>query len=142
MSIFEQLGFSDLGIGPLQSEDEMTVVPIVGPARGNVASPENLRFSRTQGYGTMVFENVDVESPAIVPANYMVRGKGAQDHAMSGSGVVQARNSQSFNNACCVESSQGGLLDGDGNDEFWMKVTSKPTSCSPTARPVPLGYGR
>ncbi len=49
MSIFETLGFSELGIGPVQSDDEMTVVPIVGPSRGNVADPESLRFSRTAG---------------------------------------------------------------------------------------------
>jgi len=90
MSIFQQLGFSGLGIGPVQSEDEMTVVPIVGPTRGDVASPQNLRFRSTSSYGTMVFDNEDSEREAIVPSNYMVRGRGAQDHA--------------------IEESQGGLM--------------------------------
>lgn len=110
MSIFQQLGFSGLGIGPVQSEDEMTVVPIVGPTRGDVASPQNLQFQSTTSYGTMVFDNKDVEREAIVPSNYMVRGRGAQDHAMAGSGIIQKGSSRSFNNACCVEESQGGLL--------------------------------
>lgn len=112
MSIFQQLGFSGLGIGPVQSEDEMTVVPIVGSTRGDVASPQNLRFRSTTSYGTMVFENDDDKREAIVPSNYMVRGRGAQDHAMSGSGVINKGQSRSFDNACCVEESQGGLLRG------------------------------
>lgn len=134
MSIFETLGFSDLGIGPLQSEHEMTVVPIVGPARGNIANPESLNFSRTAGYGTMVFENTDADRPAIVPANYMVRGKGAQDHAMAGSGVVQSRSRQNFDNACCVESSQGGLLRDRNNDEDILPVELRKALLDPSVR--------
>jgi hypothetical protein len=134
MSIFETLGFTDLWIGSLQSDDEMTVVPIVGPSRGNVADPENLSFSRTAGYGTMVFENKDQERPAIVPSNYMVRGKGAQDHAMAGSGVVASRRSASFDNACCVESSQGGLLRADGNDEDILPIDLRKALLDPRVR--------
>lgn len=134
MSIFETLGFSDLGIGPIQSEDEMTVVPIVGPPRGNIADPENLTFSRTAGYGTMVFENKDTSRPAIVPANYMVRGKGAQDHAMAGSGVVASRRSESFDNACCVESTQGGLLRGENNEEDILPIELRKALLDPAIR--------
>ena len=134
MSIFENLGFSDLGIGPLQSDDEMTVVPIVGPSRGNIAGPENLRFSRTSGYGTMVFKNDDPDRPAIVPTNFMVRGKGAQDHAMAGSGVVASRRSAEFDNACCVESTQGGLLRPDGNDEDILPIELRKALLDPSVR--------
>jgi hypothetical protein len=133
MSIFETLGFSDLGIGPIQSDDEMTVVPIVGPSRGNIADPESLRFSRTAGYGTMVFENKDTSRPAIIPSNYMVRGKGAQDHAMAGSGIVAGRSAQ-FDNACCVESSQGGLLHGDNNNEDILPIELRKALLDPTIR--------
>jgi len=111
-SILEQLGFSEIGSGPVQSEDEMTVIPLVGPARGDVAEPGNLNFQQTSSYGTMVFENKDKDRDAIVPSNYMVRGRGAQDHAMSGTGVVMKGQKVSFDNACCVEESQGGLLRG------------------------------
>ena len=134
MSIFETLGFSELGIGPIQSEDEMTVVPIVGPSRGNIADPENLTFSRTAGYGTMVFENKDQSRPAIIPANYMVRGKRAQDHAMSGSGVVASRHSAQFDNACCVESSQSGLLRAGDNDEDILPIELRKALLDPTIR--------
>ena len=111
-NILEQLGFSSVGSGPVQSEDEMTVIPLVGPARGDVAEPSNLQFQQTSSYGTMVFENKDTSREAIVPSNYMVRGRGAQDHAMAGAGIVMKGQTQRFENACCVEESQGGLLRG------------------------------
>jgi hypothetical protein len=58
----------------------------------------------------MVFHNDDPQKkPAIVPANMLVRGRSAQDHAMAGSGVV-VTSKKSFNNACCVEETQGGYL--------------------------------
>jgi hypothetical protein len=90
----------------------MTMVPILGNERGDVAKPENLVFRRTSSYGTMVFENTDDSKDAIVPTNLMVRGRSAQDHAMSGSGVVQQGRTTHFENACCIEESQGGLLSG------------------------------
>jgi hypothetical protein len=58
----------------------------------------------------MVFENTDTKA-GIIPSNYMTRGKSAQDHAMSGSGIVLPGRT-SFDNACCIESSQGGMLSG------------------------------
>jgi len=116
-SIFDILNFKGkgIGIGPIQSVDEMTVVPLVGDNRGNVASPENLVFQKTSTYGSMVFKNED-DRPAIVPTNYMVRGTGAQDHAMSGSGVVMANKSKTFNTACCIEETQGGYLSDKNNE--------------------------
>ncbi len=110
-SLLERLNFvKTLGVGEVQSDEEMTVVPLVGDSLGDVASPESLRFQRTTSYGSMKYDNQDRNRPAIVPANMMVRGKNAQDHAMSGSGVVLAASEKLFNNACCIESSQGGYF--------------------------------
>ena len=81
----------------------------------------------------MVFENQD-DRPAIVPTNYMVRGKGAQDHAMASSGVVRARGSSSFDNACCVESSQGGLLRNEGNEEDILPIELRKALLDPRIR--------
>lgn len=112
-SILERLSFiNSLQIGEVQSDNEMTVVPLIGELRGNIAPPEALEFTRTTDYGSMEFRNTDREEPAIIPANMMVRGKAAQDHAMSGSGVVLAASDRLFDNACCVESSQGGYFRG------------------------------
>jgi hypothetical protein len=110
-SLLERLKFiNDLEVGDPQSVDEMTVIPLIGDMRGSIAEPENLEFTRTPEYGHMEFKNTSPDAPAIVPSNMMIRGKGAQDHAMSGSGVVLAASDRMFSNACCVESSQGGLL--------------------------------
>lgn len=120
-SIFETLNFKDLGLGNVQSVDEMTVIPIVGSDRGNIAPPSSLKFRRTVGYGTMEFSN-EGDSPAIVPSNMMVRGTGAQDHAMSGSGIVASKSTGIFNNACCIEESQGGYLKSTGNEEDILPI--------------------
>jgi len=120
-SLFDILDFAGIGLGSVQSDDEMTVIPLVGGDRGDVASPSSLKFERTTGYGEMKFSNED-EKPAIVPSNMMIRGTGAQDHAMSGSGIVKANSSESFNNACCIEETQGGLLSATGNDEDILPI--------------------
>jgi len=120
-SIFETLNFKDLGLGRVQSVDEMTVIPIVGSNRGTVAPPSSLKFRRTAGYGTMEFSN-EGDEPAIVPSNFMVRGTGAQDHAMSGSGVIAAKSTERFENACCIEESQGGYLKATGNEEDILPI--------------------
>lgn len=121
-SIFDILAAGKgVGVGAVQSVDEMTVIPLVGDNRGDVASPSALKFERTTTYGSMVFKNED-SKPAIVPTNYMIRGRGAQDHAMAGSGVVMAGRSKTFNTACCIEETQGGYLDAEGNDEDVLPV--------------------
>ena len=62
MSIFDTLKFDNIEIGDLQSVDEMTIVPILGGDRGDVAKPESLSFRSTTSYGTMVFENNEYSS--------------------------------------------------------------------------------
>lgn len=109
MSILEVLKFKDLAVARPQTDQNMTVVPIVGLDRGNVADPSALSFVRTTSYGTMVFKNSG-SNPAIVPSHTTVRTRGGQDHAMSGSGIVAANKQESFDDACCIESSQGGML--------------------------------
>ena len=134
MTIFSKLKFTGIEIGNVQSVDEMTVVPILGDQRGEVAGPEHLKFRSTTDYGTMVFENDDPAQPAIVPTNMMVRGKGAQDHAMAGSGVVQAGSTQRFNTACCIEESQGGYLGGSNNEEDVLPIDLRKALLQPSLR--------
>lgn len=133
MSIFKKLNFDNIEVGDVQSVDEMTIVPILGGDRGDIARPESLSFKSTTNYGTMVFENKDSDKAAIVPANMMVRGRGAQDHAMAGSGVVMKNQSRSFNNACCIEESQGGLLRGEGDQDV-LPITLRKALLEPSIR--------
>lgn len=110
MSILDDLKFKNLNIKGVQTDDEMMVVPIVGVDRGEVAEPKHLEFKGTSNYGSMVFLNKDPQKkPAIVPANLLVRGRAAQDHAMAGSGIITTKQ-KTFQNACCVEETQGGFL--------------------------------
>ena len=122
-SLLETLGFiNTLEPGDVQSDEEMTVIPLIGDTLGHVASPEAIQFRRTTTYGTMQYDNVDKHNPAIIPAHVMVRGKDAQDHAMSGSGVVLAASDRLFDNACCIESSQGGTFSGQKVDEDILPI--------------------
>jgi hypothetical protein len=116
MSILKKLQFEKIGAGPIQVVDEMTIVPLVGEEHGDLAEPFSLKFERTSDYGHMVYSNTDEEKAVIVPSNMMVRGPRAQDHAMAGSGIVLAKKSITFQNACCIESSQGGYLSQENNE--------------------------
>jgi len=134
-SLLETLGFvKTLGVGEVQSDEEMTVIPLVGDNLGNVASPEAIQFRRTTTYGSMQYDNIDQYNPAIVPANMMVRGKSAQDHAMSGSGVVLAASDRLFEDACCIESSQGGYFSGQKVDEDVLPVGLRKALLDPSLR--------
>ena len=134
-SIFDILNFKGkgIGLGPVQSVDEMTVIPLVGDNRGDVAEPESLVFQKTSSYGSMVFKNED-DRPAIVPTNYMVRGTGAQDHAMVGSGIVLSKRTKTFNTACCIEETQGGYLSDKDNQVDVLPVELRRNLLSLTMR--------
>ncbi|MHA1801801.1 MAG: ARPP-1 family domain-containing protein [Candidatus Heimdallarchaeaceae archaeon] len=122
MSIFETLKFTDLSLGRMQVVDDMAVVPLIGKDRGEVADAKNLSFKSTVEYGSMVFKNDD-SRPAIVPSNYMVRGRGGQDHATSSVAIIGANKSETLTNACCIESSQGGMLGSNSNQEDILPVS-------------------
>ena len=60
MSLLDKLDFiNKLELGDVQSVDEMTVVPLIGELRQNVAPPESLQFTRTTTYGSMEFKNTN-----------------------------------------------------------------------------------
>jgi len=133
-SLLETLSFvKTLGVGEVQSDEEMTVIPLVGDGLGEIAPPEALKFTRTTSYGSMEYQN-DSDQPAIIPSNMMVRGKSAQDHAMSGSGVVLATTSRCFDNACCIESSQGGFFEGQSVTEDILPVGLRKALLNPSDR--------
>lgn len=116
MTIFEKLGFTDIEFGEIQSVDEMTVLPVVGEDRNEgISNPEEVTFQETSGYGSMVFQNTG-DGIGIIPSNTMIISeKQAQDHAMSDVGLVPSKEKISFNNAACIQSSQGGQLSSKQN---------------------------
>jgi hypothetical protein len=121
-SIFEILKLDKIGMGNVQSVDEMTVIPLVGSDSENIASPSNLQFERTTTYGSMKFSNKDDEKPVIIPTNMMIRGSGAQDHAMVEVGIIAAKGKHTFTNACCIEETQGGYLSSRNNEEDILPI--------------------
>lgn len=134
MSLFKKLKFTELAISGIQSVDEMTVYPIVGPDHDEIGRPTALKFRRTSNYGTMVFENEDKDKPIIVPANIMARGPSAQDHAMSGAGIVAKGSSKSFDTACCIQQRQGGLLSEKDIEHDILPIGLRKAFLNPTFR--------
>ena len=134
--IFKELGFEDLEAGDVQSVDEMTIVPLIGTNRTeNVAQPQNLRFRSTSSYGSMEWGNEDPDGDAIVPSNTMVISeKAAQDHAMAGTGVIKPLTATTFDNACCVQESQGGYLAEAGNAFDILPLELRKVLVNPTLR--------
>ena len=61
----------------------------------------------SRGYGTMGFTN-PTERPTIIPSHsgYIVP-QAAQDHAMAGAELLPAKRSQSYDNAMCIQQTQG-----------------------------------
>jgi len=121
-SIFDLVSFKDIQAEEIQNDDEMIVIPLVGPALGDIEKPSNLVFEKTTGYGKMQFKNIG-DKLAIVPSNLMIRGTGAQDHAMSGSGIVVEKTTHVFDNACCIEQSQSGYLKSQNNIEDVLPIS-------------------
>jgi len=132
-SIFDLISFENIEADEIQNDDEMTVIPLVGPKLGDIAKPSSLIFERTTTYGSMQFLNQD-KKPAIVPSHFMVRGPSAQDHAMSGSGVVIGKQSRTFNDSCCIEQSQGGYLRSQGNVHDVLPITLRKALLSKALR--------
>ena len=99
--------------GRMQSVGYLQVIPLLSDIQEErIVSPEELRVS-TSGYGSMVFENGSGKV-SVVPAHagYVVK-QAAQDHAMAGAGFVGKRRNRSFDNAMCVQQSQGGYIKPD-----------------------------
>lgn len=121
-NIFTILGFEDTEYGNIQSVDEMTILPILGEDKTkHLSDPSNVKFERTSDYGTMEFSNDDPEDDnyGIMPSNTMVlSSSAAQDHAMVETGVVKSAGETVYENACCVQSSQGGYLSGGKENSF------------------------
>ena len=111
-SLFDILGLKEVEWGEVQSVEEMSLVPILGKDRSNrIATPNEVKFKRTTNYGSMSFQNENPDFGAIILSNLMIISNlAAQDHAMAGVGLLDPGKTKTFTDACCIQSSQGGLL--------------------------------
>lgn len=99
-------------VGVPQVSGPMAIVPLFGPDRVGYAGPRSgLRLGDVHTYGSL-----DVESAGpglcIVPLHIGWIQKGAQNHALCRSLFLAPGEKVRVDDACCVQASQGGYLEG------------------------------
>jgi hypothetical protein len=99
----------------------MTMVPIFGANHnGKFTYPRSgLKLSKVKGYGNMELSNPSASGVAIVPLHMGYIQDKAQNHALCRSAFIAAGQTVMFEDACCVQESQGGYLEGR---EQWFFV--------------------
>jgi len=100
--------------GQIQSVGIMQVIPLVSDISDEkFVSPTMAAKVSTSGYGTLVFNNQAEDTMIIPPQTAYVVKESAQDHAMPNVGVVKGKQTSSFDNAMCIQQTQGGLISSD-----------------------------
>lgn len=96
--------------GKMQTVGLMQVIPLLSDLSDDrFIAPTQAKVS-TSGYGRLVFDNV-TDSIVIVPCNATyILSQAAQDHAMAQAGVIPGKKAGLFDNAMCIQQSQGGLI--------------------------------
>lgn len=102
----------DLTIGKKQEVGAMAIYPLIGEdVDCKLASFEDVEFEGTSSYGEMVFNNKSIY-PFILPTGYTILTKQeAQDHATTFVNVLPY-GKKIIKNACCVQQTQCGYIDG------------------------------
>lgn len=98
--------------GTLQIVGNMAIIPLTSIfVEDRVISPLQPGVEvTTSNYGTVVVKNT-TNSAVITPSHLGIMTKAkAQDHAMTTAAALEARQAQGYNDACCVEPSQGGTI--------------------------------
>ncbi|WP_149258487.1 ARPP-1 family domain-containing protein [Actinomadura sp. K4S16] len=107
-------------LGTPQQAGALTMVPVSGPAhRGFVPPRTGLKLSRVVGYGQVELANRADSGVAIVPLHIGYVQDRAQNHALCRSALLSAGQTLRFDDACCVQQSQGGHL---GERDQWFFV--------------------
>lgn len=97
-------------LGVPQKAGALTMVPITGPAYPGIAPPRSgLKLSRVAGYGRVELSNGG-DGVAIVPLHIGYIQDAAQNHALCRSAFIAPGAALMFEDACCVQESQGGYL--------------------------------
>ncbi len=112
---------SKFRLGEPQQSGTLSIIPIFGPeAEGKFTGPlTGLKLSKVAGYGNVELSNPSAEGIAIVPLHIGYIQDGAQNHAMCRSAFLAAGQKLMFEDACCVQKSQGGYLKGQ---EQWFFI--------------------
>ncbi|XVQ15414.1 ARPP-1 family domain-containing protein [Spirillospora sp. CA-255316] len=98
-------------LGTPQRAGALTMVPISGPAYPGIVPPRTgLKLTRVAGYGRVELRNGAAQGVAIVPLHMGHVQDAAQNHALCRSAFLAAGQTLMFEDACCVQESQGGYL--------------------------------
>jgi hypothetical protein len=105
-------------VGTPQRSGPLTVLPLVGEAVDGdrfVPPLTGMKLSRVAGYGKVEMECLkrgDDDAIGIVPLHIGYIQDGAQNHALCRSGLFAGGQKRMFEDACCVQQTQGGYLEG------------------------------
>ncbi|MER6813720.1 DUF6569 family protein [Spirillospora sp. NPDC000708] len=106
-------------LGTPQQAGALTMVPVSGPARPGFVPPRTgLKLSRVTGYGRLELRNGAADGVAIVPLHIGYVQDAAQNHALCRSAFLAPGQSLLFEDACCVQQTQGGYL--TGRDQWFF----------------------
>ena len=112
---------SGFRLGTPQRAGALTMVPVFGPAYPGIVPPRSgLKLSRVVTYGQVELANPAPSGVAIVPLHVGYIQDAAQNHALCRSAFIAAGQTLRFEDACCVQASQGGYL--AGRDDQWFFV--------------------
>jgi len=133
--------------GPIQRNGSLTMVPILDGALSPSSSSSSsdaaievnsdlvppltgLKLSRVAGYGKVEMECLRRADSgmAIVPLHIGYIQDGAQNHAMCRSGLLAAGQKRMFEDACCVQQTQGGYLEGREQWFFILPLSLRTTA--------------
>ncbi|MFC5007835.1 ARPP-1 family domain-containing protein [Dactylosporangium cerinum] len=116
-------------LGPPQRAGALTMVPVFGPAYPGIAPPRSgLKLSRVVTYGQVELTNPATAGVAIVPLHVGYIQDSAQNHALCRSGFIAAGQTLRFDDACCVQESQGGYLAERDQWFFVLPVELRPAA--------------
>ncbi|MEW2354350.1 DUF6569 family protein [Spirillospora sp. NPDC029432] len=105
------LGLAGHRLGTPQRAGALTMVPVTGPPYPGIAPPRTaLKLTRVAGYGRLELSNAAAGGVAIVPLHIGYVQDAAQNHALCRSAFLAPGQSLMFEDACCVQQSQGGYL--------------------------------
>jgi len=111
MTSLATIDLAGFRLGTPQRVDDLTVVPVFGPAYPGVLSPrDGVKLVRVDGYGTVVLRNPGSDGVAIVPLHVGYVQDGAQNHALCRSAFLAPGQEVRFADACCVQETTGGYL--------------------------------
>lgn len=114
--------------GKMQKVGIMQIIPLFYQSEDlinwGIATPGQSLKMGTSHYGSMDFENTDAEKLTIIPSHYgVITKQAAQDHAMAKTGLVPPQSTVRYDDAFCIEQTQGGHIQSGQYDFLVLPYT-------------------